>query len=120
MRSGALVVANADGSARRVICESPLSEDVAGPASSRGDTILFGVSGFFQRATIMPAQVMRINADGTGLTALTHDSVTVAMLPARRPFDLDRQVANRVARSQLILMWNASRDCNQIPCPQAP
>ena len=80
MRSGALVVANADGTGRRLIYDSPASEDVAGPAwSPSGDTIVFGVGGFFQRATTKPAQFMRINADGSGLTALTHDSANVAM-----------------------------------------
>jgi TolB protein len=80
VRNGALVVANADGTERRVVYEGPLTEDMAGPAwSPRGDTIVFGVGGFFQRAAIRPAQLMRVAADGSGLAALTHDSISDGM-----------------------------------------
>jgi TolB protein len=80
IRSGSLVAADADGSRRRVIYAGPLTEDMAGPAwSPRGDAIAFGVGGFFQRAQIEPAQLMSVAPDGSGLTALTHDSVSSGM-----------------------------------------
>lgn len=95
VRNGALVVANADGSGRRVVYTGPLTEDMAGPAwSPRGDTIVFGVGGFFQRAPIRPAQLMRVAADGSGLTALTHDSISDGM-PSWSPNG--RQVVYRAA-----------------------
>jgi Tol biopolymer transport system component len=80
IRSGSLVAANADGSNRKVIFEGPLTEDMAGPAwSPRGDAIAFGVGGFFQRAQVKPAQLMRVAPDGSGLTVLTHDTVSSGM-----------------------------------------
>jgi len=80
IRSGTLIVANADGSGRHMIYEGPLTEDATGPAwSSRGDTILFGLGGFFQRAQIKSAQVMSIHTDGTGLEALTRGDVSSGM-----------------------------------------
>ena len=80
VRNGSLVVADADGSSRHVIYEGPLSEDMAGPAwSPRGDEILIGVGGFFQRAAIKSAQLMRLRPDGTDLAVITHDSVSNGM-----------------------------------------
>ncbi|HVX41508.1 MAG TPA: hypothetical protein VHB25_18260 [Gemmatimonadaceae bacterium] len=80
IRSGSLVAANADGSDRRVIFAGPLTEDMAGPAwSPRGDAIAFGVGGFFQRAQLQPAQLMRVAPDGSRLTALTHDGLNSGM-----------------------------------------
>ena len=80
IRSGSIVLANADGSERKLIFEGPLTEDMVGPAwSPRGDAIAFGMGGFFQRAQIKPAQLMRVAADGSHLTTLTHDSVSSGM-----------------------------------------
>lgn len=80
IRSGTLVVANADGSNRHAIYAGPLTEDMTGPAwSPRGDAILFGLGGFFQRAQIKSAQVMSIHTDGTGLQTLTKGDVSSGM-----------------------------------------
>ena len=80
VRNGALIVANVDGTGRRVVYDGPLTDDVAGPAwSPRGDTIVVGVGGFFQRAAIRPAQLMRVAVDGGGGVALTHDSISDGM-----------------------------------------
>ena len=80
VRNGALVLARADGTDRRVIYEGPLTEDMAGPAwSPTGDSLLVGVGGFFPRAQFKPAQLMTVRADGTGLTTLMRDSVSVGM-----------------------------------------
>jgi Tol biopolymer transport system component len=80
IRSGTLVVANADGSDRHAIYAGPLTEDMTGPAwSPRGDEILFGLGGFFQRAQIKSAQVMSIHTDGSGLAALTKGDVSSGM-----------------------------------------
>jgi Tol biopolymer transport system component len=96
IRSGTLVVANADGSGRHVIYEGPLTEDATGPAwSPRGDTILFGLGGFFQRAQIKSAQVMSIRTDGTGLAALTQGDVSNGM-PSWSPDG--KHVVYRVAK----------------------
>lgn len=95
VRNGALVLAKTDGTGRRVIYEGPLTEDMAGPAwSPRGDTIIVGVGGFFQRAQFKPAQLMALRADGTGLTTLTRDSISIGM-PSWSPDG--RQVVYRVA-----------------------
>jgi Tol biopolymer transport system component len=75
IRSGTLVVANADGSDRRAIYAGPLTEDMTGPAwSPRGDAIAFGAGGFFQRAQTRPARLMSVRIDGSGVTPLTTDS----------------------------------------------
>ena len=96
IRSGTLVVANADGSGRHTIYEGPLTEDATGPAwSPRGDTILFGLGGFFQRAQIKSAQVMSIHTDGTGLVALTQGDASSGM-PSWSPDG--KQVVYRVAQ----------------------
>jgi Tol biopolymer transport system component len=96
IRSGTLVVANADGSGRHVIYEGPLTEDATGPAwSPRGDTILFGLGGFFQRAQIKSAQVMSIHTDGAGLEALTLGDASNGM-PSWSPDG--KQVVYRVAQ----------------------
>jgi Tol biopolymer transport system component len=96
IRSGKLVAANADGSDRHVIYEGPLSEDATGPAwSPHGDSILFGLGGFFQRAQIKSAQVMSIHTDGTGLEALTEGDVSSGM-PSWSPDGT--QVVYRVAQ----------------------
>ena len=96
IRSGTLVLANADGSDRHTMYEGPLTEDATGPAwSPRGDTILFGLGGFFQRAQIKSAQVMSIHTDGTGLVALTQGDVSSGM-PSWSPDG--KQVVYRVAQ----------------------
>jgi dipeptidyl aminopeptidase/acylaminoacyl peptidase len=61
----------------------------------RGDTILFGLGGFFQRAEIKSAQVMSIRTDGAGLTALTQGDVNNGM-PSWSPDG--KQVVYRVAQ----------------------
>jgi len=74
VRNGRLVVANTDGSNRRTIYEGPVTDDLAGPAwSPRGDMILFGLGGFFQRAPIRTARLMTIHPDGNELMALTNE-----------------------------------------------
>jgi TolB protein len=95
-RSGKLIVANADGSGRQVIYEGPLTDDATGPAwSPRGDAILFGLGGFFQRAQIKSAQVMSVHPDGTGLEALTQGELSSGM-PSWSPDG--KQVVYRVAQ----------------------
>ena len=77
IRSGTLVVTNADGSDRHAIYAGPLTEDMTGPAwSPRGDAIAFGSGGFFQRAQLKPARVMKVRIDGSGLASLTADTAT--------------------------------------------
>src|SRR4029453_16197616 len=62
------------------IYEGSVSDDLAGPAwSPRGDTILFGLGGFFQRAPIRTARLMSIDANGTGLAALTGEGRNAGM-----------------------------------------
>jgi len=96
IRSGILMVANTDGSGRHSIYEGPLTEDATGPAwSPRGDTILFGLGGFFQRAQIKSAQVISIHTDGTGLEALTQGDLSSGM-PSWSPDG--KQVVYRVAQ----------------------
>jgi len=80
IRNGTLIVANTDGSDRRAIYAGPLSQDMTGPAwSPLGDAIAFGSGGFFQRAQIRPAQVMKVAVDGSHLTSLTRDSTNAGM-----------------------------------------
>lgn len=80
IRNGWLVLANSDGSGRKVLYTGPLTEDVAGPSwSPSGEAIVFGVGGFFQRATLKPARLLRVGVDGTGLTPITPDSVNAGM-----------------------------------------
>jgi Tol biopolymer transport system component len=75
IRSGTLVVANADGSDRHAIYAGPLTEDMTGPAwSPRGDVIAFGSGGFFQRAQTQPARLMTVRIDGSGLAPLATDA----------------------------------------------
>lgn len=96
IRNGWLVAANRDGSGRKILYTGPLSEDVAGPAwSPNGDAIVFGVGGFFQRAQIKPAQLWRVGVDGSGLTAITPDSVNAGM-PSWSPDG--KQIVYRVAK----------------------
>jgi TolB protein len=72
VRNGRLIVANTDGSNRRILYEGPVADDLTGPAwSPRADIILFSLGGFFQRAPIRAARLMTIGVDGSGLTALT-------------------------------------------------
>ena len=95
IRNGWLVVANRDGTGRKVLYTGPLTEDVAGPAwSPSGDAIIFGVGGFFQRAQLKPARLLRIGADGSGLTPMTPDTVNAGM-PSWSPDG--KQVVYRVA-----------------------
>ncbi len=114
-RSGTLVVANADGSGRHVIYEGPLTEDATGPAwSPRGDAILFGLGGFFQRAQIKSAQVMSIHTDGTGLETLTQGGVSNGM-PSWSPDG--KQVVYRVAQGmtrQLYILDVATRKSRKL------
>jgi Tol biopolymer transport system component len=80
VRNGRLVVTAADGSNRRTVYEGPVADDLAGPAwSPRGDKILFGVGGFFQRASIRTARLMTIRPDGTELTPLTTETGNAGM-----------------------------------------
>jgi Tol biopolymer transport system component len=95
-RSGKLVTAKPDGSDRKVIYEGPLTEDATGPAwSPHGDAILFGVGGFFQRAQVKSAHVMRVNTDGTGVAPVTREDVNNGM-PSWSPDA--KQIVYRVAR----------------------
>lgn len=49
-----------------------VSHDVSGPAwSPRGDTILFGLGGFFQRAQVRSARLMGVSPAGTNLAPVT-------------------------------------------------
>ena len=50
-----------------------------GRREPRGDTILFGLGGFFQRAQSRIARLMTIRADGTGLEALTREGANAGM-----------------------------------------
>ena len=94
-RNGSVMVANADGSNRHVIYEGPVLDDVAGPAwSPRGETIIFGAGGFFQRAQIKPARLMSIRPDGTGLAPVTQGETNDGM-PSWSPDA--QQVVYRVA-----------------------
>jgi Tol biopolymer transport system component len=80
VRNGRLVVAAVDGSNRRTIYEGPVTDDLAGPAwSPRGDKILFGIGGFFQRASIRTARLMTIRPDGNQLTPLTTETGNAGM-----------------------------------------
>jgi TolB protein len=115
IRSGTLVVANADGSGRHAIYEGPLTSDATGPAwSPRGDTILFGLGGFFQRAQIKSAQVMSVRTDGTELTALTQGDVSSGM-PSWSPDG--KQVVYRVAQGttrQLYVLDVATKESRKL------
>jgi TolB protein len=85
VRNGRLVVANADGSNRRTIYQGPVADDLAGPAwSPRGDTILFGLGGFFQRSQIRTARLMTIRPNGNELAVLTNE-VENAGMPSWSP-----------------------------------
>jgi len=96
IRSGKLISANPDGSHRRTLWEGPLTSDAAGPAwSPRGDRILVGVGGFFQRAQIRPARLMSVDADDGHAVQITHDAANDGM-PSWSPDG--RQVVYRVAR----------------------
>jgi Tol biopolymer transport system component len=80
VRNGLLVVANTNGSNRRTIYEGPMTDDLAGPAwSPQGDTILFGLGGFFQRAQVRTARLMTIRSDGTELRAVTGEAGNAGM-----------------------------------------
>jgi len=96
IRSGKLITANLDGSDRKVIWEGPLTQDATGPAwSPRGDAILVGVGGFFQRAQIRPAQLMSVNPNDGQASQVTHDDANHGM-PSWSPDG--KQVVYRVAR----------------------
>jgi len=95
IRSGKLVTANLDGSDRKVIWEGPLVQDATGPAwSPRGDAILVGVGGFFQRAQIRPAQLMSVNPNDGHAVQITHDDANNGM-PGWSPDG--KQIVYRVA-----------------------
>ena len=111
IRNGWLVAANRDGSGRKILYTGPLTEDVAGPAwSPNGDAIVFGVGGFFQRAQIKAAQLWRVAVDGSGLTAITPDSVNAGM-PSWSPDgkQIVYRVANGTARNLYVLDLQTSR-----------
>ena len=96
IRNGKLVVANRDGTERKIIWEGPLTQDAAGPAwSPRGDAILVGVGGFFQRAQIRPAQLMSVNPNDGQQNQITHDDANNGM-PSWSPDG--KQIVYRVAR----------------------
>jgi Tol biopolymer transport system component len=66
LRSGTLMVANADGSDRHAIYAGPLTEDMTGPAwSPRGDWIAF------TSKRDGDYEIYRIRPDGSGLQRLT-------------------------------------------------
>jgi Tol biopolymer transport system component len=80
IRNGTLIVAKTDGSDRRAIYAGPLTQDMTGPAwSPLDDVIAFGSGGFFQRAQIQTARLMTVGVDGSGLSALTTDSINAGM-----------------------------------------
>jgi TolB protein len=96
IRSGKLVSASLDGSDRKVIWEGPLTQDAAGPAwSPRGDAILVGVGGFFQRAQIRTAQLMSVDPKNGEVLQITHDDSNNGM-PSWSPDG--KQIVYRVAR----------------------
>ncbi|HEX7296477.1 MAG TPA: hypothetical protein VF251_12025, partial [Pyrinomonadaceae bacterium] len=115
IRSGTLIMANANGSDRHVIYTGPLTEDATGPAwSPRGDAILFGLGGFFQRAQIKSAQVMSIHTDGTGVEALTDQEMSSGM-PSWSPDG--KQVVYRVAQGinrQLYILDVATKKSHKL------
>lgn len=115
IRSGTLVVENADGSNRTPIYSGPLSDDVAGPAwSPQGDWIAFGQGGFFQRAQVRSARLMRIRPDGTGLSAMTAGPVNAGM-PSWSPdaTHVVYRVASRGTR-QLYILDVATRQSRRL------
>ncbi|MDQ6677483.1 MAG: hypothetical protein M3Z09_09330 [Acidobacteriota bacterium] len=97
-RTGALVILAEDGSSRRVIYEGASNDDITFPVwSPLGDTILFGLGGFFQRSTIKPARLMSIRPDGTSLTPVTPGDANSGM-PSWSPDG--KQVVYRVTKGQ--------------------
>jgi len=95
IRSGKLVIANRDGEERKVIWEGPLTQDATAPAwSPRGDAILVGVGGFFQRAQIRPAQLMSVSPNDGQTFQITHDDANNGM-PSWSPDG--KQIVYRVA-----------------------
>ena len=105
IRNGSLIVSNADGSNRTVVYEGAVTDDVAGPSwSPRGDRIIFGLGGFFQRAQIRPARLMSIRPDGTGLAQMTEGIPTtgcrVGLLTPRQAV---YRIANGTTRGLEIL-----------------
>ena len=95
IRSGKLISANRDGSGRKVIWEGPLTQDATGPAwSPRGDAILVGVGGFFQRAQMRPAQLMSVTPNDGQSSQITHDDANNGM-PSWSPDG--KQIVYRVA-----------------------
>ena len=95
IRNGSLIVSNANGTDRKAIYEGPVSEDVVGPTwSPRGETIIFGLGGFFQRAQIKNSRLMSIHSDGTGLAPITQGRSNDGM-PSWSPDG--KQVVYRVA-----------------------
>ncbi|HKR30298.1 MAG TPA: hypothetical protein VJT08_07465 [Terriglobales bacterium] len=96
IRNGRLVTANLDGTDRKIIWEGPLTQDAAGPAwSPRGDAILVGVGGFFQRAQIRSAQLMSVDPNNGHASQITHDDANDGM-PSWSPDG--QQIVYRVAR----------------------
>ena len=70
--TGVLVVANADGTGARAAFAAAATDNLTSPAwSPRGDTIVFGLGGFFRRSDTDTARLMSVRPDGTDLKPLT-------------------------------------------------
>jgi len=80
VRSGRLIVSAPDGSNAAAIYDSSPTDNMAGVAwSPRGDTIMFGIGGYFQTAETRTARLMSVRPDGTGLTEITDGSTNDGM-----------------------------------------
>ena len=80
VRNGQLTVSAADGSNAAAIYDSEPTDNMAGVSwSPRGDTIMFGIGGYFQTAETRTARLMSVRPDGTGLTQVTDGSTNDGM-----------------------------------------